>query len=55
MGEEMMTPTESLLLARIMLLRAAIRAFLDGYMSRTAKQEGIALRKLEKAMEETWQ
>jgi len=52
MGEEMMTPTESLLLARIMLLRAAIRTYLGGYVSRSAKQEGIALRKLEKAMED---
>ena len=47
-----MTENESLLLARIMLLRAAIRTFLDRYVSRSAKQEGIALRKLEKAMED---
>ena len=48
-----MTDQESLLLARIMLLRAAIRTYLDGYTSRGPRQEGIALKKLEKAMEET--
>jgi len=48
-----MTDNESLLLARLMLLRAAARTFLDGYVSRTAKQEGAALKKLEKALEKT--
>jgi hypothetical protein len=48
-----MTDTEALLLARILVLRAAIREFLENYTSRSAKQEAMALRKLRDAMEET--
>ena len=48
-----MTPAESLLLARILVLRAAIREYLDSYTARGPRQEGIALRKLREALEET--
>jgi len=47
------TENEAKLLATIMLLRAAIKTFLDGYASRSMKQEGIALKKLRDALEET--
>jgi len=48
-----MTDTEALLLARILVLRAAIREFLDGFTNRSAKQDAMALRKLRDALEET--
>ena len=48
-----MTDHEALLLARILVLRAAIRTFLDGYTSRSTKQEAMALKKLRDVMEET--
>ena len=48
-----MTDTEALLLVRILVLRAAIREFLENYTSRSAKQDAAALRKLRDAMEET--
>jgi hypothetical protein len=47
------TDNEALLLAKILVLRAAIREFLENYTSRSAKQEAMALRKLRDAMEET--
>ena len=48
-----MTDLEAAMLARVLLLRAAIKTFLDGFASRSMKQEGIALKKLRDVMEET--
>ena len=48
-----MTYDEAKLLATIMLLRAAIREYLEGYTSRGANAEGRALKKLRDILEET--
>jgi len=48
-----MTDSEALLLATILLLRSAIREYLEGYTSRGVKAEGRALKKLEKILEDT--
>ena len=48
-----MTDHESLLLARILVLRAAVRTYLDGYTARTPRQDAIALRKLKDVLEDT--